>query len=160
MMRELGGEIGVPAGRLAIVISRFNRTVTGALLDGALEALRSHGVTEDAIDVFWVPGAFEIPMAASEVARSGRYEVLICLGAIVRGETPHFEFISREVARGVAEVGISHSVAVGFGVLTTDSMEQALARAGEGHGNKGFEAAVVALEMCGLLRALSAETPG
>lgn len=151
-MREI---VGKPAGeglRFAIVVARFNRAVTESLLDGALEGLRAHGVADDAIDVLRVPGAFEITVAAEHCAASGRYGALICLGAVVRGETPHFEFISREVSRGVNDVACRHRIPVAFGVLTTDNMEQALARAGEGHGNKGYEAAVTALEMAALLR--------
>lgn len=147
--------VGKPSGeglRVAIVVARFNRSVTESLLDGALEGLRAHGVADDAIDVLRVPGAFEITVAAEHCAASGRYAALICLGAVVRGETPHFEFISREVSRGVNDVACRHRIPVAFGVLTTDNMEQALARAGDGHGNKGYEAAVTALEMAALLR--------
>ena len=157
-MRELEGKVDGKALRIAIVVARFNRTVTGGLLDGALEALREHGVADDAIDVLHVPGAFEITVAASEAGRTGRYAAVICLGAVVRGETPHFEFIAREVSRGVSEAACRHSVPMAFGVLTTDTMAQALARAGEGHGNKGLEAATTALEMAGLLRDLAAAT--
>lgn len=155
-MRELEGKVAGTGGRFAIVVSRFNRAVTGGLLDGALEGLRTNGVADDDIDVLHVPGAFEITVAASEAARTGRYAAVVCLGAVVRGETPHFEFIAREVSRGVSEAACRHSVPMAFGVLTTDTMEQALARAGEGHGNKGFEAAATALEMVGLLRELAA----
>ncbi len=154
-MREIEGKVEGGGLRVAIVVARFNRTVTGGLLDGALEGLRKHGVADDAMDVLHVPGAFEITLAASEAARTGRYAAVVCLGAVVRGETPHFEFISREVSRGVSEAGCRHSVPMAFGVLTTDTIEQALARAGDGHGNKGFEAAVTALEMAGLLRDLA-----
>jgi len=154
-MRELEGTIDGTGKRVAVVVSRFNRTVTGGLLDGALEALRAHRVAEDAIDVLHVPGAFEITIAASEAARTGRYAAVVCLGAVVRGETPHFEFIAREVSRGVSEAACRHGVPMAFGVLTTESMEQALARAGQGHGNKGFEAALAALEMAGLLGELA-----
>lgn len=155
-MREMEGKIDGTGRRFAIVVSRFNRAVTGGLLDGALEGLKTHGVDDDAIDVLHVPGAFEITLAASEAAATGRYAAVICLGAVVRGETPHFEFISREVSRGVSEAACRHRVPMAFGVLTTDTMEQALARAGEGHGNKGFEAAATALEMVGLLYELHA----
>lgn len=151
-MREI---VGKPSGeglRIAIVVARFNRSVTESLLDGALEGLRAHGVADEAVDVLRVPGAFEITVAAEQCAASGRYAALICLGAVVRGETPHFEFISREVSRGVNDVACRHRIPVAFGVLTTDNMEQALARAGEGHGNKGYEAAITALEMAALLR--------
>lgn len=154
-MRELEGKVDGTGRRVAVVVSRFNRTVTGGLLDGALEALRTHGVGEQSIDVLHVPGAFEITIAASEAARTGRYAAVVCLGAVVRGDTPHFEFIAREVSRGISEAACRHAVPMAFGVLTTETMEQALARAGEGHGNKGFEAATAALEMAGLLRELS-----
>ena len=148
---------GRPAGvgrRVAIVVSRFNRAVTESLLDGAIEGLEAHGAERSAIDVVRVPGAFEITLAAEQCAASGRYAAIVCLGAVVRGETPHFEFIAREVSRGVNEVACRHRVPVAFGVLTTDNLEQALARAGSGHGNKGFEAAVTALEMADLLARL------
>lgn len=157
-MREI---VGKPTGaglRIAIVVSRFNRSVTESLLDGALECLREHGVADDAIDVLRVPGAFEITVAAEQCAATGRYAALICLGAVVRGETPHFEFIAREVSRGINDIACRHRIPVAFGVLTTDTMEQALARAGSGHGNKGFEAAVTALEMAALLRELARAT--
>ena len=156
MSREFQGEpvgAGLP---VAIVVSRFNRAVTGALLDGAIEGLTHHGVETGAIDVLQVPGAFEITVAAEQCAASRRYAALVCLGAVVRGETPHFEFIAREVSRGVNEVACRHGIPVAFGVLTTDNLEQALARAGSGHGNKGYEAAVTALEMADLLRRFAA----
>lgn len=156
MSRELRGELDGTGHRVAIVVARFNRAVTASLLEGALEALRTHAVADDAIDVLHVPGAFEITLAADRCAASGRYAAIVCLGAVVRGETPHFEFISREVSRGVSDVACRHGVPVAFGVLTTDTMEQALARAGQGHGNKGFEAAVTALEMANLLRSIAA----
>lgn len=151
-MREIVGKTSGEGLRVAIVVSRFNRSVTESLLDGALEGLKENGVADDAIDVLRVPGAFEITVAAEQCAASGRYGALICLGAVVRGETPHFEFIAREVSRGVNDVACRHRIPVAFGVLTTDTMEQALARAGAGHGNKGFEAALTALEMANLLR--------
>jgi 6,7-dimethyl-8-ribityllumazine synthase len=151
-VREIVGKPSGAGVRIAIVVARFNRSVTESLLDGALEGLRAHGVADDAVDVLRVPGAFEITVAAEHCAASGRYAAIVCLGAVVRGETPHFEFISREVSRGVNDVACRHRIPVAFGVLTTDNMEQALARAGEGHGNKGYEAAVTALEMAALLR--------
>ena len=157
-MREIVGQPSGAGLRVAIVVSRFNRSVTESLLDGALEGLREHGVADDAIDVLRVPGAFEITVAAEQCAATGRYAAVVCLGAVVRGETPHFEFISREVSRGMNEVACRHGLPVAFGVLTTDNMEQALARAGRGHGNKGFEAAVTALEMAALLRELARAT--
>jgi 6,7-dimethyl-8-ribityllumazine synthase len=140
--------------RIGIALARFNRAVTDRLLAGALEALAAHGVADDAIDVASVPGAFELPFCAQRLASTGRYDALVCLGAVVRGETPHFDFVAGEAARGVAAVGRRHDLPVAFGVLTTDTMEQALARAGGGAGNKGYEAAVTALEMVQLLRVI------
>ena len=154
-VRVLEGRPDGTGRRVAIVVSRFNRAVTESLLDGAIEGLTSHGTEPAAIDVVNVPGAFEIALAAEHCAASGRYAAIVCLGAVVRGETPHFEFIAREVSRGINEVACRHRVPVAFGVLTTENMEQALARAGSGHGNKGFEAAVTALEMADLLARLS-----
>jgi 6,7-dimethyl-8-ribityllumazine synthase len=153
-MRELQGKLDGRSCRVAIVVSRFNRSVTSGLLDGALEALRDNGVEDARIDVLHVPGAFEITLAAAEAARTGRYSAVVCLGAVIRGETPHFEFIAREVSRGISEAACRHRVPVAFGVLTTETVEQALARAGEGHGNKGYEATTAALEMVGLLSEL------
>jgi len=136
------------------VVSRFNRSITAQLLAGALEGLAAHGVADDDVVVAHVPGAFEIPFAAQHLARGGGYDALICLGAVVRGETPHFEYICDEVTRGVGRIIAEHRLPVAFGVLTTDTIEQALARAGEGHGNKGYEAAVTAIEMAQLARLL------
>ena len=146
-----------PAGdglRIGIALARFNRAVTDRLLAGALDALTAHGVAEDAIDVANVPGAFELPRCAQRLAMTGRYDALVCLGAVVRGETPHFDFVAGEAASGIAAVACRHDLPVAFGVLTTDTMEQALARAGGDAGNKGYEAAVTALEMVQLLRAV------
>ena len=154
-VRVLEGRPDGAGRRVAIVVSRFNRAVTESLLDGAIEGLTSHGTKSATIDVVNVPGAFEITLAAEHCAASGRYAAIVCLGAVVRGETPHFEFIAREVSRGINEIACRHRVPVAFGVLTTENMEQALARAGSGHGNKGFEAAVTALEMADLLARLS-----
>jgi len=144
-----------PAGdglRIGIALARFNRAVTDRLLAGALEALAAHGVAEDAIDVASVPGAFELPLCAQRLAMTGRYDALLCLGAVVRGETPHFDFVAGEAATGIGAVARQYDLPVAFGVLTTDTMEQALARAGGDAGNKGYEAAVTALEMVQLLR--------
>ena len=138
--------------RIGIALARFNRAVTDRLLAGALEALAAHGVAEDAIDIASVPGAFELPLCAQRLATTGRYDALVCLGAVVRGETPHFDFVAGEAAGGIAAVARRHDLPVAFGVLTTDTMEQALARAGGDAGNKGYEAAVTALEMVQVLR--------
>lgn len=140
--------------RMAIVVSRFNEFITGRLLSGAQDALQRHGVDPGAIDVAWVPGAFEIPLAAQALARSDRYDAVICLGAVIRGSTPHFDYVAAEVSKGVAQVGLQTGVPVSFGVLTTDSLEQAIESAGSKAGNKGFEAAVTAIEMANLLRAI------
>jgi 6,7-dimethyl-8-ribityllumazine synthase len=140
--------------RIGIALARFNRAVTDRLLSGALEALTAHGVADDAIDVASVPGAFELPLCAQRLATSGRYDALVCLGAVVRGETPHFDFVSGEAATGIGEVARRHDLPVAFGVLTTDTMAQALARAGGEAGNKGYDAALTALEMVQVFRAL------
>ena len=140
--------------RIGVALARFNQSVTDALLAGALAALTDHGVADDAIDIATVPGAFELPLCAQRLAVTGRYDAIICLGAVVRGETPHFEFVAREAARGIGEVARRFDLPVVFGVLTTDTMEQALARAGGERGNKGYEAAVTALEMVRVLRGL------
>ena len=150
-------QVAEPRGeelRVGIIVARFNQAVTDALLAGALEALVEHGVADDAIDVVTVPGAFELPLCAQRLAATGRYDALVCLGAVVRGETPHFDYVAGEAARGVGEVARRFDLPVSFGVLTTDDMPQALARAGGGHGNKGYDAAVTALEMVEVLRAV------
>jgi 6,7-dimethyl-8-ribityllumazine synthase len=138
--------------RIGIVVARFNQAVTDALLAGALEGLAKHGVADDAIDVVMVPGAFELPICAQRLAATGRYDGLVCLGAVVRGETPHFDYVAGEAARGLNEVARRYDLPVSFGVLTTDDMAQALARAGGGHGNKGYDAAVTTLEMIHVMR--------
>ena len=140
--------------RIGIALARFNQAVTDRLLAGALEALARHGVAEDAIDVATVPGAFELPLCAQRMASTGRYDALIALGAVVRGGTPHFEFVAGEAASGLAQLALRHDLPIGFGILTTETMEQALARAGGDRGNKGYEAAVTALEMVQVLRAV------
>ena len=142
--------------RIGIALARFNQAVTDQLLAGALEALGKHGAADDAVDVATVPGAFELPLCAQRLAMTGRYDALVCLGAVVRGETPHFDFVAGEAARGLGEVSRRFDVPLAFGVLTTDTMEQALARAGGTRGNKGYEAAVTSLEMVQLLRAAQA----
>jgi 6,7-dimethyl-8-ribityllumazine synthase len=150
--RSFQGQVRGTGLRIGVVVARFNQAVTDALLAGALEALATHGVAEDAIDVATVPGAFELPLCAQRLAGTGRYDALICLGAVVRGDTPHFDYVAGEAARGTAEVARRFDLPVAFGVLTTDTMDQALARAGGTHGNKGYDAAVTALEMVDVLR--------
>lgn len=143
--------------RFAVIVSRFNEAVTGALRAGALEALTTAHAS--AIDIFDVPGAFELPLAARAAAASGKYDAVVCLGCIIRGETPHFEYISSSVAHAIAGVAIGTGRPVAFGVLTTDTLAQAAARAAAGSGNKGYEAAAAAIEMAHLLRRLAAPTP-
>ena len=143
---------GVAAGRrFAVVVSRFNQPVTSRLLDGALDAFRRHGVTDEDLEVAWAPGAFEIPLAALRLARSGAFDAVVCLGAVIRGETAHFEYVATECARGVQQAAQETDVPCLFGVLTTDTLEQALDRAGGSHGNKGWDAAMAAMAMANLL---------
>jgi 6,7-dimethyl-8-ribityllumazine synthase len=149
-----GGSIDGRGRRVAIAASRFNRLVTDPLVAGAVEELRRHGVASDDIDLAWVPGAFELPLAAERLAASGRYAAVVAIGAVVRGATPHFDHVAGQAAAGLAAVTRATGVPVAFGVLTCDTMEQALDRAGGKAGNKGAEAAVCALEMAGLLEAI------
>jgi len=141
--------------RLAIVAGRFNEFITSKLIGGALDALQRHGVPERTIDLIWAPGAFEIPLLAQKAAERGRYDAIICLGAVIRGATPHFDYVSSEVSKGVAAVSLRTGVPVIFGVLTTDTIEQAIERAGTKAGNKGFDAALAAIEMANVLKALN-----
>ena len=155
MPRHIQAEPQGEGLRVGIAVARFNQAVTDQLLAGALEALREHGVADDAVDVASVPGAFELPLAAQRLAMTGRYDALVCLGAVVRGETPHYEFVANEAAAGVGEVARRFDLPVAFGVLTTDTMDQALARAGGAAGHKGYEAAVTALEMVQVFRQMN-----
>ena len=142
-------------GRVAVLVSRFNEVVTTRLLDGARACLDEHQVGEARVDVIWVPGAFELPLAAAAAAATRRYAAIVALGCVVRGETPHFDYVAGEAAHGLGAVARAHQVPVGFGVLTTDTLEQALARAGGAAGNKGYEAAEAALAMAGVLAQLT-----
>lgn len=148
------GSPTTPTGRLAIVVSRYNESITSRLLSGALSTLAEHGVREDAIDVAWVPGAFEIPLVADRLAGSQKYAAVICLGAVIRGETTHDQHINRAVSTQLAETAVRRGIPVLFGVLTCDTLEQAIHRAGGNVGNKGSECALAALEMIHLLRVL------
>ncbi len=152
--RIFEGELLVRDLRFALVAARFNDLVVEPLVRGALDALRRHGATEKQIDIVRVPGAFDIPVAARKLALSRRYEALIALGAVVRGQTPHFDYVAGECASGLARIAVESGVPIGFGVLTTDTMEQAIDRAGGKAGNKGADAALAALEMANLLRRL------
>ncbi|MFO0799070.1 MAG: 6,7-dimethyl-8-ribityllumazine synthase [Gemmataceae bacterium] len=148
------GDFRTPAGRFALVAARFNAVVVDQLTAGALDALKRHGVTDDRIDVVRVPGSFEIPVVAQRLGKSGRYAAVICLGCIIRGDTDHYDHVAGAATSGIARAGLDAGVPVVFGVLTTDTLEQAVHRAGAKAGNKGFEAAVTAVEMVNLLATL------
>lgn len=138
--------------KLGLIVGRFNEFITNKLLSGALDALKRHGVSEEDTEVAWVPGAFELPVVASKMASSGKYDAVICLGAVIRGATPHFDYVAGEVAKGVAKVGLDSGIPTIFGVITADTIEQAIERAGTKAGNKGWDAAVTAIEMANLMR--------
>ena len=140
--------------RVGIVAARFNEFITSKLLSGAVDGLKRHDVADGDIDVAWVPGAFEIPLIASKMAGSGRYDAVICLGAVIRGSTSHYDYVCSEVSKGIAQVSLSAQIPVMFGVLTTENIEQAIERAGTKSGNKGFDCATGAIEMVNVIRAL------
>jgi 6,7-dimethyl-8-ribityllumazine synthase len=142
---------------IAIVVSRFNDLITRQLLVGAQDGLRRLGVEAEQVDVAWVPGSFEIPLVARKLAESGRYQAVVCLGAVIRGETPHFEYVASQVSSGIARAGLDTGVPVIFGIITADSLEEALDRAGGKMGNKGCDAAVSAIEMANLMRGMAGE---
>jgi 6,7-dimethyl-8-ribityllumazine synthase len=154
MARVIEGGLSATGLRFAIVVSRFNSFITERLLAGALDALQRSGADPEAIDIIKVPGSWEVPLAASEAARQHRYDALICLSAVIRGDTPHFDYVAGEAAKGVAHASMDTSVPVAFGVLTTNTLEQAIDRAGAKGGNKGFDAAMTAIEMANLMRVL------
>jgi 6,7-dimethyl-8-ribityllumazine synthase len=140
--------------RVGICISRFNELLSSRLLGGAMDALTRHGVLEDDVDVAWVPGAFEIPLVARRLADSGKYDVVLALGVVIRGGTPHFEYVSSEVSKGIAKVSLDSGVPVMFGVITADTIDQAVERAGTKHGNKGWDAALAGIETAKVLKAI------
>ncbi|SHF04940.1 6,7-dimethyl-8-ribityllumazine synthase [Thermoanaerobacter uzonensis DSM 18761] len=150
-MKIYEGKLIAEGKKFGIVVSRFNEFITGKLLEGALDALKRHGALNEDIEIAWVPGAFEIPLIAKKMAESKRYNAVIALGAVIRGETPHFDYVANEVSKGIAKISLDTEVPVIFGVLTTDTIEQAIVRAGTKSGNKGFEAAVTAIEMANLM---------
>jgi 6,7-dimethyl-8-ribityllumazine synthase len=150
-MKIYEGKLKADGKKFGIVVGRFNEFIGGKLLTGALDALKRHGGSEEDIEVVWVPGAFEMPLTAKKLAKSSRYDAVICLGAVIRGATPHFDYVSNEVTKGIASVSLDTEVPVIFGVLTTDTIEQAIERAGTKSGNKGYDAAVTAIEMTNLL---------
>lgn len=154
MSETFSGTLDGAGLRVGIVVARFNEFVTGRLLDGAREGLAKLGVDREAVDVAWTPGCFELPVVAKRMAETGRYDALICLGAVIRGETPHFDYVAGQAASGIARVGLESGLPVIFGVLTTETVEQAINRAGAKAGNKGYDAALTAVEMATLLRAV------
>ena len=153
-MTIIEGDFSPPLGRFAIVAARFNVLVTEALLAGCRDAFVRHGVAQDRLDLVWVPGSFEIPLVARKLAASGRYAAVVCLGCVIRGETGHYDHVAGQAAAGVLQAGLATGVPVVFGILTTDTVEQALNRAGLKAGNKGADAALAAIEMANLLRRL------
>ncbi len=151
-MAEYKGEFSGKDVKIAIVISRFNDFISSKLLDGALDYLMRQGVYHNQIDIYWVPGAFEIPLVAKKVAKTKKYDGIICLGAVIRGDTPHFNFVAAETTKGIAQVMLSEEIPVAYGILTTDNVDQAIERAGTKAGNKGWQAAEAVLEMISLLK--------
>jgi 6,7-dimethyl-8-ribityllumazine synthase len=150
-MKVYEGNLISQGKKYGIIVGRFNEFIGGKLLSGALDGLKRHGVTDEEIEIVWVPGAYEIPLAAKKMAKSQKYDSVICLGAVIKGATPHFDFVSNEVSKGIAHVSLETEIPVIFGVLTTDSIDQAIERAGTKSGNKGYDAAVTAIEMVNLL---------
>lgn len=153
--------VGAPNGagrRVAVLASRFNEPITSKLVEGAMDALTRHGMAAEHVDVVWVPGAWELPTAARRLLATDRYDALVAVGAVIRGDTPHFEYVAGEASRGLAQASADFERPIGFGLLTCDTMDQAVARAGGAHGNKGWDAAVAALEMTDLFGKLDADT--
>ncbi|MBW1935822.1 MAG: 6,7-dimethyl-8-ribityllumazine synthase [Deltaproteobacteria bacterium] len=154
MLKTVEGKVSAEGLRFAIVVSRFNDFISSRLMEGAMDALVRHGAKEDQVSLVKVPGAFEIPLVAKKLAESGNYDAVICLGAVIRGSTPHFDYVAAEVSKGIAAVALESKVPVTFGVLTTDNLEQAIERAGSKSGNKGWDAAMAAMEMANLFKEL------
>lgn len=154
MPKIIEGKLDAKGLRVGLLVSRFNSFICDRLVEGAIDALLRHGGEKEDINIVRVPGAYEIPPAAKQMAESGRYDAIVCLGAVIRGATPHFDYVSAEVSKGVASVSLDSGIPVAFGVLTTDTIEQAIERAGSKAGNKGFDAAMAAVEMANLYKAL------
>ena len=154
MPNVVEGQLSAEGFRFAIIASRFNDFISSKLMEGAVDALRRHGATEENVFLVKVPGAFEIPIVAKRLAQSGSYDAVVCIGAVIRGATPHFDYVAAEVSKGIANVALETAIPVTFGVLTTDNLEQAIERAGSKSGNKGFEAAMAAIEMVNLFKKL------
>lgn len=155
-MKTFEGKLVSKQIKVGIVAARFNEFITGKLLSGAIDALRRHDVRDEDIHIAWVPGAFEIPLIASKMAKSGKYDAVLCLGAVIRGSTSHYDYVCSEVSKGIAQVSLSSHIPVMFGVVTTENIEQAIERAGTKAGNKGYDSAVSAIEMVNLIRELEA----
>jgi 6,7-dimethyl-8-ribityllumazine synthase len=155
MSQTIAGKLDASGLRIGIVVSRFNGDVTEKLLEGALDGVRSHGGEDDQVTIVRVPGAFEIPLVAEKMAASGKYDALVCLGAVIRGDTPHFEYVSDSVTRGIGNAIGKYQLPIGFGVLTTNDRQQALERAGYKDANKGYEAALTAIEMASVVRQIT-----
>ena len=155
MPKIIEGKLDATGLKFAIIVGRFNSFIGERLVEGALDALRRHGAADDDITVARVPGAFEIPLAAQKMATTGNYDAVICLGAVIRGATPHFDYVAAEVSKGIAQVSLKSAVPIAFGVLTTDTIEQAVERAGTKAGNKGFDAAMTAIETVNLFKELN-----
>lgn len=151
-MKTFEGKLIAEGLKFAIIVGRFNEFISSKLLSGAIDGLNRHGAKEEDIEIIWVPGAFEIPLIAKKLAKSNKYDAIICIGAVIRGSTPHFEYVSNEVSKGIANVSLSTEIPIIFGVLTTDNIEQAIERAGTKNGNKGYDAAITAIEMANLLK--------
>lgn len=151
-MKVYEGKLVSEGLKFGVIVARFNEFIGGKLLSGALDGLKRHGTLEEEVEIAWVPGAFEIPLVAKKMAKSGKYDAVICLGAVIRGATSHYEYVSGEVTKGIASVTLETGVPVIFGVLTTENIEQAIERAGTKAGNKGYDAAVTAIEMANLLK--------
>jgi 6,7-dimethyl-8-ribityllumazine synthase len=158
--KEFGNDLGGNDLRIAIVASRFNQFIVDQLVEGAADALKRHGIDETSLLLAWVPGAFELPLIADQLASSGRFDAIIALGAVIRGGTPHFDYVAGECAAGLTRVSLDNGLPVTFGVLTTDTVEQALERAGTGEGNKGYDVAMTAIEMAETMRAVENHLQG
>ena len=156
MAKIIEGELSAENLRFALIVSRFNELIGRKLLDGAVDCLIRHEAEEDALDVIWVPGAFELPLAAKKAAASKSYDAIICIGAVIRGETPHFDFVASEAAKGIAMASMDTGIPIIFGVITTDTVEQAVNRAGTTAGNRGFDSALAAIEMGNLMGKIGA----
>ena len=155
-MKMIEGNLVAQGLKIGIVVGRFNNFIVSKLLEGALDGLKRHGVDENNIEIAWVPGAFEIPLIASKMAKSGKYDAVICVGAVIRGNTSHYDYVCNEVSKGIASVSLETGVPVLFGVLTTENIEQAIERAGTKAGNKGYDCALSAIEMVNLIKELEA----